>query len=93
MGRFYLETKFTNGNYYLTDIIETYADSMLVFRNAGYVKPGLDALSQEFNIAMEVRDCHSALHDAELLMAVCKTRMDLILKLDHLHIFTFNTKN
>ena len=61
-----------------------------MFQNAGYTKPGLDALSQEFNIAMEVGDCHSALHDAELLMAICKKRMDLLLKLDHLHIFRFN---
>ena len=90
MGRFYLDTEFTNSNYYLADIIETYTDSMLVFRNAGYRKPGLDALSQEFNIVMEVRNCHSALHDAELLMAICTKRIDLLLKLDHLHIFTFN---
>ena len=47
-----------------------------MFRNAGYTKPELDALSREFNIAMEVRDYHSAIHDAELLMPICMGKMD-----------------
>ena len=33
----------------------------------------------EFNIAMEVRDYHSALHNAELVMAICMEKMDLLL--------------
>ena len=60
-----------------------YVDSMLMFRNAGYAKTGLDALCQEFNIAMEVRDYHSALHDAEKLIAICMRRVDVLLLLDH----------
>ena len=57
---------------------------MLMFRNAGHAKLGHDAVSQEFYIAMEVRDYHSALNDAELLMAICMKRMDLLLLLlDH----------
>ena len=67
---------------------------MIMFRNAGgYAKPGLDALSREFDIAEEARDHHSALHDAELLMSICQTTMDLLLllpPLDHSHIFTFH---
>ena len=80
--------KHSYGNYSILENC-TYFDSTLMFRYAGYTKPGLDALSQEFNIAMEVRDCHSVLHDAKLLIAICKKRMDLLLKLDHLHTFRF----
>ena len=60
---------------------------MLMFQNRSYVKPGLDALFQEFNIPMEVRDYHSALHNAELLMAICMQEMDILLLLDHLLSF------
>ena len=67
-----------------------YVDSMLMFRNAGYVKPGLDALFQEFNIAMEVRDYHSVLHNAELLMAICMEKMDLLLLLVPDHSLSFD---
>ena len=55
-----------------------------MFRHAGYAKPGLDALSREFNIAMEVRNYHSAIHDAKLLMTLCMEKTDLLLLLlDH----------
>ena len=40
----------------------TYVDSIYVFRNGGYQKPGLDSLSRELNIVMEARDHHSAIH-------------------------------
>ena len=55
-------------------------------RNAGYGKPRLDALFRDLNIAIEVRDCHSALHDAELLMVICMKKWDLLL-LDHSQSF------
>ena len=79
--------KYSYDNYLILENC-MYVGSMLIFRNAGYAKPGLDALCQEFNIAMEAIDYYPALHDAELLMALCKKGMDLLLKLDHLHIFT-----
>ena len=63
----------------------TYVDSMLMFRNVGYAKPGLDALSQKFNIVMEVRGCHSALHDVEMLMAIYMKERGLLL--DHSQSF------
>ena len=58
-----------------------------MFQNAGYARPGLDALSYKFNIEMKVGDYHSALHDAELLITICMKRVDLLL--DH-HSLTFN---
>ena len=66
----------------------TYVDSMLMFQNAGYARPGLDALSRKFNIVMRARKYHSALHDAELLLTICIKRVDLLL-LDQ-HSLTFN---
>ena len=63
--------KHSYGNYSILENC-TYVDSMLMFRNAGYTKPGLDARSQHFKNAMKVSDCHSAIHDAELVMAIGK---------------------
>ena len=66
-----------------------YVDSMQLFRNAGYTKPGLDALCQEINSIKEARNHHSAIDDAEMLMAFCcKKRIDSLLSLDNL--LTFN---
>ena len=62
--------KHSYGNYSILENC-TYVDSMLMFWNAGNTKPGLDAFSQEFNIAMEVRDVTLRY----TLMAICKKRM------------------
>ena len=64
---------------------------MQIFRDEGYQKSGLDALCQESSIVKEEGRHHrSAIHDADMLMAICKKRTDLLLMLDHLYGYIFN---
>ena len=56
-----------------------YVDSMQLFLSAGYKKPGIDGLCHVFNITNETRKHHSAIYDAEILMSICKHRIDILL--------------
>ena len=65
-------------NYDYTVLAELmYVDSMQNLKHAGYRRPGLDALCEEFKIE---RRGHSALDDAKILQTVCTMKSEEMLQ-------------
>ena len=54
-----------------------YVDSMQNLKDAGYGRPGLDALCEELKIE---RRAHSALDDAKILQTVCTMKSEEMLQ-------------
>ena len=60
----------------------TFVDSMQLFQDDGYTKPGLDALCERFDIDSKR---HSALEDAKVLKTICNMNPDIM---DHPYGYT-----
>ena len=60
-----------------------FVDSMQVFQDDGYKRPGLDLLCKYLNMK---RNSHSALEDAYILKTVCNKKLEI---LDHPYGYTF----